>query len=625
MAFDLRNDVFSKTFTGGDGNEYTLLLICGHHQDIVSGNVEEFPDNVIFPKIEGEAGYENDIPVGLPMAKVLTLEIDLVNLKDGDWADVSKAIIRGRSETKRTVNSVDMYIPNVWVITPTSTGDTIYACQVPSTQDIEIDSDSAKYTIDLIGIEKPTLERLNITMLDLDNLTPTWTLSAVSDPTPSSDLVDICYDVTLGGEFRYVNEEPIDGKKMFSMSDFFGRIEDKAQNILDAIIRNYASKTVSISISDIDDIWTFYIQDVDTNHDKGTSLNFEDLLIFGFLVGSGGDNKGGFFDAKDNGIYGYNNVWSFLRQFCDSLLLKATIGGSNPLAINFYPVLDTISSAGDLADIDPVEYKLKPSDKYISEATAFTIGGGGGDIINAKSVGDYGSIDGASNDSEIMFNTFTLEFGDGMREAIIDEGENYINQSGVIAKKGFPAIRSLYYKSGSTVGGRNYFKVHDDCTLDIGGSNSTIAGDSEYGSYAYVNNTGTGIASVIGGNADTYDALRDFSEKQFNAIWISAFYDSLHNRQRYYGVGYNRSEGAKQIFSNEHQGILTGKLSAQISATDFLYMSALGESYTIDLSSVSGVGGFSEFSGKLILTNIKYDFINGTADCTFFMRGDAGA
>lgn len=625
MAFDLRNDVFSKTFTGGDGNEYSIILVCGHHQDIVSGNVEEFPDNVILPNLVAEVGYEDDIPVGLPVGRSLSIEVDLANLNSGDWADVSLAIVRGRSETQRTVNGVAMYIPNLWVITPTSTGSPIYACQIPSTKEIDIDSGVAKYKIDLIGIEKPTLERLTITMLDLDNLTPTWTLPAVSSPTASSDLVNICYDVTLGGAFRYVNEDPVNGKKMFSMGDFFGRIEDKAQNLLDAFLRNFASKTVSINISDIDNIWTFYIQDVDTNHDKGTALTFSNLLIFGFLVGTGGDNKGGFFDAKDTGLYGYNNIWSFLRQFCDSMLMKATFGDTEPVEINFYPVLDTISTEGDLSDIDPTNYKLKPSDKYISEATAFTLGGSNSDVVNAKAVSEYGSIDGASNDSEIMFNSFTLEFGSGMREAINDGGDNYISAENVIAKKGFPSIRTLYYKSGSTVGGRNYFKIHDDCTLDVGGGLSAINGDSTYGSFAYVNNTGTGIASVIGGDSGVYDAVKNLSIKQFNVFWISAFFNALHNRQRYYGVGYNRSEGAKQIFSNENQGTFTAKISAQISNSDFIYLSSLGERYTVDLSSVSGIASLGEFSGSLILTNIKYDFIEGTADCTFFMRGDSGA
>lgn len=625
MAFDLRNDVFTKSFTSGDGNEYSITLICGYHQDIVSGNVEEFPDNVIFDTIESAAGYENNIPVGLPKAKVLSIEIDLANINNGDWADVSLAIVRGRSETQRTVNGVDMYIPNLWVITPTSGGDTIYACQIPSKKKIQIASGVGKYKIDLIGIEKPVLERLSIDMLDLAGMTPTWTLTAGTSPSAGRDLVDICYDVTLGGEFRYINEEPIDGKKLYSMSDFFGRIEDKAQNLLNAFLRNFASKTVTINISDLDNIWTFYIQDVDTNHDKGTAVSFEDLLIFGFLVGTGGDNKGGFFDPADNGLYNYNNVWSFLRQFCDSKLVKAKFGDTEPLELNFYPILDAISSEESIDNIDPIGYDLTPSELYVSETTGLTIGGGYGDVVNAKSVSDYGSIDGDSNDSEIMFNTFTLEFANGMIEAINDSGGNYISTENVIAKKGSPAIRSLYYKSGATVGGRSYFKVHDDCTLDIGGSNSAITGDSTYGSYAYVNNTGTGIASVIGGNSSDYDNLQDYSPKLFNVLWIKAFFNALQNRQKYYGIGYNRSKGAKQIFSNENQGLLEAELSAQINNTSFIRLSSLGDAFTIDLSTISGIGALGEFSGKMILTDIQYNYKDGTAKCTFFMRGDSGA
>ena len=602
MAFDLQNDIFTKTFTGGDGIDYTIMLICGHNLDITSANTVEFPDNVIFPTAEGEVGYEDDLPIGLPMARTLKLEIDLVNLKDGDWADVSQAIVRGRSTSVRSVNSVDMYIPNIWIITSSLQG--FYSCQVPSDQSIEIESGVAKYTIDLIGIEKPVLERLSIDMLDLENLTPTWTITATASPAPSNDVVNVCYNIG-GSDKRFYNEEPIDGKKFYSMSAFFGRIESKAQNILDAFLRT-ATETVTITTTDIDSVWTFYDQDTSTNHNRGSSLPFDDLLIFGYLYGTGGDNKGGFFDPADNGLYNYNNAWSFLRQFCDSMFLKATFGTDDPLLINFYPVLDTISTSGALADVDPKEYKLKPTDKYISEATAFTVGGGTGDIVNAKAVSNYGSIDGASNDAEIMFNTLTLEFIDGMQAAFDDGGTEYVRVSGEMSKKGHPSGRSLYYKHATGVNGRDFFKVHDDCDLYMGDSFAALSGDST----AY--------------NALPYAIPASDDAWLQNIKTYSATLNNLINRQNYYGIGYNRCNAAKFIFSNERQGTFTAKLSAQISNSDFIYLDALGETYTVNLSTVSGVASLGVFSGSLILTNIKYNFIEGTADCTFFMRGDTG-
>lgn len=602
MAYDLRNDVFTKSFSSGDSSEYQITLICGHHQDVVSGSEVEFPENVIFPVVNGEVGYQDDIPVGLPIGRVLSLEIDLANLKDGDWSDVSTAIVRGYSTSQRTVNGVDMYIPNVWVIAGNS--QIYYYCQVPSSKEIEIDSGVAKYTIDLIGIEKPVLERLSIDMLDLEGMTPTWTITATHAPAPSNDVVNVCYDIG-GSDKRFYNEEPIDGKKFYSNADFFGRIEDKAQVLQDAMLRGVfdPAPTVSISITDINDIWSFYEQDVDTNHDRGDAIDFEDLLIFGYLYGTGGDVKGGFFDPTGNGIFSYNNAWSFLRQFCDSMSLKATFGYG--VTINFYPILDTISSDGDLASLDPKEYKLKPSDKYISESTSYTIGGGTGDVVNAKALSIYGSLDGASNDAEIMFNTLTLNFIDGMEAAFNDGGLEYVKVGGEISKKGSPSGRTLYYKRATGVNGRDFFKVHDDCGVNIGGGYTDFNGNSTaYGALTYP------IPNP------------DYNTPIQNAILFGEAVNIVIGRQQYYGIGYSRARAIRQIFSNENQGIFTAKVSAQIDNTSFINLLKLGETYTIDLSAVSGIPALGEFSGKMILTNIKYDFIEGTADCTFFMRGD---
>ena len=613
MAFDLQNDYFQIDFNGGDGNTYTLTFVPAYHQDATLANSENFLENQIFPELKGSVSYPNNVPFGMPTAHSLELKINLANFT-GDYDAVATQIVKGSSESQRTINGRGMYIPNLWVLECTAISFSKTYAQLPSEKDIEISSGRADYSISLIGIEKAVFEQLTITDLDLESVTPDYNID--TDNSPSKILWDICFSDDGGSTFRYIGEEPNNRIKLYKNSTVFSNIESKAQNIYDGFARNLLnSSTVDLSISDIDDIWTFYEQDVTTNHSKSAStVNFADLMLIGGVLNGSGDYNDGFFDVSKNGFYSYNNVWSFLRQFSLSFMLKAkwsTTAGNN-LQLKFYPALETISSSEDVGALDPKEFKLAPDKNYISESTAFVLGAGQYDYKDFKAVSDYGSLDGVSQDSEIMFNTYNVKFYDALLEVfnsgsgLLDsDNEKFIKTNSELRKKQNSNIRTYYYYKAQN--SRNYWKVHDDCSLDIGGGNATIAGDTSYTSLSYPDWSGSGDRALI------------------NSIWWQNVAQTIIERQQYYGVAYNRCQGVKAILGNTNQGVLTAKLGYQIDSSTNLDLSKIGEAFTIDLGSVSSVPSLGEFSGDLILTSIEYDFISGDIDCEFFMRGDAGA
>jgi hypothetical protein len=628
MAFDLQNDYFQIDFNGGDGNSYTLTFVPAYHLDTTGKNREDFLPNQIFPEIKGSVSYPDNVPFGFPTAHSLELKINLANF-DGDYEAVATQIVKGRSATQRTVNGRGMYIPNLWLLECTAINFSKTYAQLPSEQDIDISKGKAEYSIKLIGIEKAIFERLNIEDLDLDSITPDYTVSNVNNV--ANIVWDIGYSIDGGSNYRFLGEEPRNEMKLYKNSTIFNQINSKATDISDAFRRGILNNiNTNISISDIDSIWTFYEQDITTNHDKSaTSVNFANLMLIGGVLDGEGNYNDGFFDVTKNGFYSYNNVWSFLRQFCQNFMLKAkwgTTAGKN-LTLNFYPALDSISSAEDVADLDPKEFKLTPTENYISEATSFTLGTGSDDKGEYKAVSEYGSLDGTSEDSEVFLHNYNFKFVEGIEAGKNDSSPaKFIGTPSELRKKQNININSYYYYK--SISGRYYWKCHEDCDLDIGGGNATISGDTTYQSFNYADNTYTSIndrdTNIISDLTDE-ETFNSFYSYLKNPLWAAALYIDIANRQPYYGVSYNRVQGAKAILGNTNQGVLTAKLGYQIDSSTNLDLSKLGEAFTIDLGTVSSVPSLGEFSGDLILTSIEYDFISGDIECDFFMRGDAGA
>lgn len=613
MPFDLQNDYFQDTLNGGDGNTYTLTFVPAHHQDATSPNAESFLREQIFPSVKAKVSYPENVPFGLPTAHSLELKINLANFS-GDYGDVATQIVKGRSASQRTINGRGMYVPNLWVLECTAISFSKIYAQLPSEKDIDISKGKAEYTINLIGIEKAVFERLTITDLDLESVTPDYTVST------SIGIGNIVYDIGFsddgGTNYRYIGEEPNNQMKLYKNSTIFTNIESKAQNVYDGFSRGVLNATtVDLSISDIDNVWTFYEQDITTNHSKSVStVGFSDLMLIGGVLNGSGDYNDGFFDVSKNGFYTYNNVWSFLRQFCTSFLLKAKwgTGASTGLTLNFYPALETISSAEDIGALDPKDFKLAPDKNYVSEATAFVLGTGQYDYKDFKAVSEYGSLDGVSQDAEIMFNTYNMKFFDALQEILISgsglldsDNEKFIKTPSELRKRQNTNIRTYYYYK--SLGGRFYWKVHEDCTLDIGGGNAVIAGDTSYTAVTYPDWSGSGNRALI------------------NAEWWPNVAQAIIERQPFYGVAYNRTQGVKAMLGNTNQGVLKGTLGYQIDSSTNLDLSKLGEAFTINLGAVSEVPSLGEFSGDIILTSIDYDLIGGDIDCEFFMRADAGA
>lgn len=602
MAFDLQEDYFYKNFTGGDGDSYSLRFLAGYHLDAVSPNAVEFPDNVIFPVVELETGFDGDVPFGMPMARTLKLEIDLEGLDIGDWADVATQIVRSNSSTARTVNGRDIFIPNTWVVTNNDRGWSFTGAQIPSTKSIEISNGVAKYTIDIIGWEKAVLERVTIEDLDLSNLTPTYTLNA------NSWLLDVIYsDIAGDGNYRHAGEDYGWIKRLYSMGDLFTQIETKVTNVMSAYAHGFANYGVDFGIADMDNIWTFYEQDPSDNGIKSaTTVGFEDVLILG-EVDTGSEVVGGFFYENGDGIYNYSNVWTFWQQFCLSFLVKIKIDEANPFDYSLYPILDGYGVTRDLETIDPIKYSLNPSDMYISESSCYVLGSGSDDKGEYKVITEYSSREGVSEDSESMFNNLTLKFPTQLANEKLRFAT--AGTSLGVTKKNAPQIsnRTLFYRKASALSnGFQYFKLHDDCTLDIGGANPDITGDTIYTSVYYPTLTGGSYLNL-------------------GLEWYEGLVSSIQTRAPFYGIPYNRVAGAKVVLGNENQGTLDATFGNQITNANYLKPDFLGHEYTLDLANVSSVPSLGEFSDKFILTSAKFDIIDGSVDCKFFMRGDSGS
>lgn len=146
----MTNHIFQTTFKDDSGSSYTIQFIPGVNTDLSTPATITLPSGVIGEELKISGSFQDGIPLGFEQARVMELSINLNNLIGTvggiSMVDVQKAIIRGRSDAKRTVSigGVDYYyhVPNRWVLLKGST--IIYdGFQDPTpSMDIEFDADN---------------------------------------------------------------------------------------------------------------------------------------------------------------------------------------------------------------------------------------------------------------------------------------------------------------------------------------------------------------------------------------------------------------------------------------------------------------------------------------------------
>jgi len=81
------SDKYYKTWLVGTW-KYKLVFTPGRDTQVSDTEIE-LPPNFIFAKIDTEAGFQDGLSIGLPLASVLNLSLKMSNIYDNDYADWS--------------------------------------------------------------------------------------------------------------------------------------------------------------------------------------------------------------------------------------------------------------------------------------------------------------------------------------------------------------------------------------------------------------------------------------------------------------------------------------------------------------------------------------------------------
>ena len=132
----IEDNIYYTKWDGGNGWLFKLQIIIGRNTDLPSPVFEcELPDGLIYGGIEAEVGFVDDIPKGLTEKTQVKLKLDLTALYDRpippgvgylDWSTFKEWILRRFHPTPRTVNGVDLYIPNRFILLSNGGSGSIY-------------------------------------------------------------------------------------------------------------------------------------------------------------------------------------------------------------------------------------------------------------------------------------------------------------------------------------------------------------------------------------------------------------------------------------------------------------------------------------------------------------------
>ena len=239
MAFSRRNDRFYKQWTAPSGALYRITFQPGYHIDPAGAfNEVELPDNIIIPDtLEIKGNFDKDIPIGLPKARAMGMEMDLRGFT-GDFVDVGTWMLQKKGPSQKTVNGRLIYIPNRWFITYESTpGGGIDRTKFDGIMDIKpksklpLGNDDYIYQLECLGMVRAVLERVLVE-----------DISDVSILVTSNDVQNVFTEYLDGGSvFASSRASATFQIKLTNMFGLQGEISSEANGVIDDLIRTNGS------------------------------------------------------------------------------------------------------------------------------------------------------------------------------------------------------------------------------------------------------------------------------------------------------------------------------------------------------------------------------------------------
>jgi hypothetical protein len=593
------DDIYYKTWTStADSNwKYKLLFVPGSHTDLSSPTYYELPDDfLIGGKINDN--YEDDIPLGLPLAAVMNIDINISSLNNVTWADIWAWIKAGKGTTQRSGYD----IPNRWtLLSNNGDGTTNYntimfeGCQMGKPErEYKVQENKVVYNINIVHIIRTVLENVTFTQIATN-----------SGALKTKKAWDIKYD-RIDGVYTYLYHEYSGADlEWYTISNFYSLV----QNYSDILLAYYRrDSSITFLIDFLFKNWTFYKTNFDIYQTKGAELtNSSEVYLLG-KEKTGDTVVAGLFstNTKNETLFEFDNLWDFYKVQYENEFSKIFIDLNHVdtypyYYVRTYPIYDGTGKAQssiDNADITAVNSLL--SGWEVSKKSMSHMKESNDSDINELT---YWLGSQTNNESKLefehLFDNVVKKFAE--KDSIEEWNTGYTNNISV--NRVYPTYRNLYYNS--SVG---MFKVNDYCELNLGDSQTISCAEQGVHSYRVVptNSPKQALQLTESNGTKTNDFIRYFTQY----------------RQNEAGIPFVTAEAGVVLLGNSNQGMIEVDL---LPSNGNVLM--LGDDVIIDINGIMPNSEPTEFElinfhNRCIFTNIEQDLKSGIAKCKLFIRSN---
>ncbi len=609
MALD---SIFYKEWTVNN-RDYKLSFIPADPTDLSSPTSYELPDYCYIDTCVIEAGYDDDLFLGLPLADMMNLEINMSLLEGGSGIGGQFATFLDKvlADTNRTINGVSVTIPNVFILEARDVGDASYdELLFIGSQDskppleYEVTENTVKAKVQVVSLVRAAMERTTIDMIKPD-ITTTVTATYTKDREVINDY-DRLFDYYYAGLSIYSDIKTGELLRLDTLDNLTSSIEAKVQTMVSALSRGLVPYFGIYNTTTFFPSWTLYKADItaETNN-KGASIDGDETYYIAYAEDLSATTltiNGGLFSTnqKNATFYEYDNVWD---------LLKAVFETSGSKWYFFYS--GTLGSTAAI-DIEPI-HLLEPTGVATTTTltntmlhNTFDLLNKGGNAVN-KVIATYKDVKNQDIEDVTYGNNWTQAEDSIEVEMVLHNGfMAYDEDDRVYNRERSGSILKGQYEK-SNISWRTLFAqiitIHPYAWVKV-------AGECVF----YVDNSTTFTTSTV----NRFDPL--YTDAGFKNSVVA----EVNQRQLYDSMSYPLAQGLEHVFGNATQGMLKVK-------TDVVNISPamIGDMFAFDINNMLDhyTFSFSEPSdytnGKnLVLTSVTTDYATGISEATFFIRGD---
>lgn len=474
------------------GNYVVLFIPSGDSnvtEDYFNPNLanpfyREFPNNFIKKdSIIVEAGFDNDLPIGLCLSTEMKIK---VNLRALNGISELNGLMTSKPAnlSTRTVYGRNVSIPNAWLIIEKDTNKIeFYGYQEIRPENKFTLGAVNEYEISCISFESGLFKR--ITVNDLDNATFNGTITYVDkvvnldieddiiDPNgviPSTEPINIKIKYGYGEEYDNIYKDQDFG--ITTLNSLTNHIFLTANDMIEALSRRsiFINQGLAVNLYQNIDIYTRLDNKTEQYPATSSLANFAAVI---YEVRYNGSKIASFWQNAKQSI-GLDNAYDILRYMSEDSILKGSIdyeGGNQDLGVIFRYIFDDKYIIG--------------SDYYISDKI-ITID----DFINQVTITDSFNTIGSIQTSNELLNANDNEQNLVWKNNLSIKDNSYDiknvlnirSKLGTIQKTTYnyaqrnprmhltmsdiePDLRGLYKSDGT-----NYINVYDDANIHLGGS-----------------------------------------------------------------------------------------------------------------------------------------------------------